>query len=198
MACRMRSSCSCDPRLRRPVRGSSGLAPATQGPIRVWREEQRVLAHEGVADDPQEDAEARETGDDGEEGDQRIAEWPSGREDRSREATDEAEQAHAQPKSQEEPTPSDSAPGEVESAEEDEDAAEVRREAQQGEQDEDDEDRRGVGGGGDVIPVDPRDAAGRGGALRCGVGDLPAEEGPPGGDGGGDPVPGGGRAQAPP
>ncbi len=53
----------------------------------MFLEHQRVLAHEGVADDPQEDAEARETGDDGEEGDQRIAEWPSGREDRPREAT---------------------------------------------------------------------------------------------------------------
>src|SRR5439155_1705023 len=132
-ACRTRSSCSCDPRLRRPVRGSSGLAPATQDPLGVLLEHQRVLSHEGVADDPQEDAEARETGGDGEERDQRIAKRPSGREDRPREATDEAEQAHAQPESQEEPTPSDSAPGEMESAEEDEDAAEVRREAQQGE-----------------------------------------------------------------
>src|SRR5213592_1409741 len=114
-ACRTRSSCSCDPRLRRPVRGSSGLAPATQDPLGVLLEHQRVLAHEGVADDPQEDAEARETGDGGEEGDQWIAEWPPGREDRPREPPDEAEQTHAQPESQEEPTPSDSAPREMES-----------------------------------------------------------------------------------
>src|SRR5206468_5464244 len=131
-ACRMHSSCSCDPRLRRPVRGSSGFAPATQDPLGVFLEHQRVLAHEGVAHDAQDDAEPRETGEDGEEGDQRIAERPPGREDRPRQPPDEAEQAHAQPEPQEEPTTADSTPGEMESAEEDEDTAEVRREAQEG------------------------------------------------------------------
>src|SRR5438876_1148988 len=94
--------------------------------------------------------------------------------------------------------PSKPAPGEVESAEEDEDAAEVRREAQQGEQDEDDEDRRVVEVGRDVILVDPRDAAGRRGALGCVVGDLPAEEARRGEDGEDDRVPVADLSQAPP
>src|SRR5438046_241810 len=155
-----------------------------------------VVTHQRVASDSEEDPGSRETHADRQQGDDRISERlprrAPNREDRPREFADQTEQADPQAESGQEPTPTDTPPGEVQSAEEDEDAAEDRREAEDREPNHDDQNGRIVEVRGNEIPVHRGDIDFR--AVRV----LPREEERAGEYGQGHGVPGAQRTWAPP
>src|SRR5207302_2338900 len=155
-----------------------------------------VVTHQRVASESEEDPGSRETHADRQQGHDRISERLPGRapdrEDRPREFADQPEQADPQAESRQEPTPTDTPPGEVQSAEEDENAAEDRREAEDREPNHHDQNGRIVEIRGNKIPVH------RGDVDFRAVNKLPREEARGGKHGQDHGVPVANLTQAPP
>src|SRR5438132_13716238 len=114
------------------MRWPPGFGPKGPEPFRMLLQQEGVVTHQRVASDSEEDPGSRETHADRQQGDDRISERLPGRapdrEDRPREFADQPEQADPQAESRQEPTPTDTPPGKVQSAEVDVYAAEERSE----------------------------------------------------------------------